>query len=149
MIEDLSDLSIYEVQEVLDLIGRYELEIPETFGHTLDMDVVQNHLYFIRPDHRVLVWRADETIKGFLWLHKATLLISNEPFVGDVLFYVAPEYRGGKAASELLLAGQQWAKQKGAASFQMGAFSGINRSAEKLYSNMGMEHFGTTWIQSL
>lgn len=149
MIVDLDDLCVADVNLVLALLDKYELEVPNTFGHTLDKDHIRNLLYFLPPTQKVYVYVYHDKVVGLLWLHKATLLIANEPYVGDVLFYVKKEHRGSNAAVELLIAGKQWAKQQGAVSFQMGAFSGIDTRAEGLYSKMGMDHFGTTWIQRL
>lgn len=134
---------------VYRLIDEYEMEVQSTFGHTLDRESVASGLLFPKSNHEIFIYLVDDNPVGILWLHKATLLIAKEPYVGDVLFYVKKEHRGSHAAVELLTAGKQWAKQQGAVSFQMGAFSGIDTRAEGLYSKMGMEHFGTTWIQQL
>lgn len=132
-----------------DLLDEYEREVPNTFGYTLDKDNIRHSMLYPPLGQEIFYYMKDDQIIGMIWLHKATLLIANEPYVGDVLFYVKKEFRGQVVAAALIHKARVWAREQGAVSFQMGAFSGIDKRAEGLYSKMGMEHFGTTWIQQL
>jgi len=96
------------------------------------------------PAAAILVCDADGELRGML-----ALLIYPHPFSGEstaveLFWWVEPEHRG--TGRELLQAGEQWARERGAKRMQVIA---PNERVAKLYRRKGYGHVEDTYQREL
>lgn len=83
----------------------------------------------------------DDEYKGVIILQISTQFFSGLKWAGDQVFYVNPEERGSGLAKELLDAGAQWAKDRGAKELVILHNAGIGE-VPSLYAKEGFELSG-------
>lgn len=92
----------------------------------------------------VVIDEDRDCIAGMMLLYAMPVFFSKSTEVGDLTFYVAPDYRGSRAAFLMWKEAKAWAQRKGAARMQIGVTTGINNdSAIGFFQRLGMEVSGT------
>jgi len=92
----------------------------------------------------ILVAEVSGKVEGMIALVPFPHPLSGEFICGELVWWVNPEYRGGRLALALLKAAVTWSKGKGAKRLQMiSPAKGSN--AEKIYRRLGFDELETTY----
>lgn len=94
--------------------------IPFSYERTRDV------LHALTNQGRLLVAQDHIDVLGMLGLVADRAVFSDAIMAADVVFYVAPEHRGTGAGRALLRRGEEWAREHGAVSFQIGLSTGVD-----------------------
>ena len=67
----------------------------------------------------VFVVEQDGALVGMMALTTYTHPMNGDPIATEIVWWIQPEARGGRAALQLFKAGETWARAQGATQFQM------------------------------
>lgn len=86
--------------------------------------------------------RGGEIVGGFMGM-VSEHYFSRDKVATDFALFIAPDRRGGIAASRLLQAYREWAQARGAVSVQLGVTTGVNtEDTARLFERCGFERVG-------
>jgi GNAT superfamily N-acetyltransferase len=110
------------------------------------------HQALTRPDvigSWVAISEKDE-LAGMIVVAKTEFYFNTVPYCTDLLFYIAPEYRGSSAAMRLLAFAREWARQQSCVQMRFGDTALINSEAvHRLYTRNGFKPGGTLFVADL
>lgn len=97
----------------------------------------------------IVVVEEDGKIVGALGLQQLTLWYSESPLVGDVFFYILPQYRSSKHASNLLEAAYKYAIMLGLP-LKMAIVSGEDvKRKDAYYARKGFRYLGGIYTKGI
>jgi len=104
-----------------------------------------------RPgDNCLLVAMRGDTVAGLLLGVCVAYFFSQARLAHDLILYVAPEYRGGRAAVELIRAFRAWSLDRGAAEFCIAPSTGVRPAqTERLMERLGLRRAGSIFKERL
>jgi len=130
---ELVERSIEEAQ-----FSEAKLDIPSLYNLAQSPNVV----YFLAID--------DDKIIGSIGGAMFPYFFSTRQKVGDLGFYVEPEYRGSRAAIKLVKALEAWAKERGVEDIYLGQTTGIEVDKTRdFYERLGYKVVGVNTIKHL
>jgi GNAT superfamily N-acetyltransferase len=90
----------------------------------------------------------DGEIVGMALFYAVPAFFSDEIEVGELTFWVDPDYRGSRAAHQMLNDVVKWAVQRSAARLQIGVTTGINHDQVlRFLARFGFESRGTLMVK--
>ena len=115
----------------------------------LDRDKLTSTLVrSMRQDDKLFlqVYERHSRVVGYLLGMLTEPFFSTDVVAVDLMFYVAPESRGGPAAFRLWTSFGDWAKQKGAKELRQGVTTGITpERTGRFFQKLGMVPVGTNY----
>lgn len=104
----------------------------------------------VNPDVLIVVAVLDGVLVGVLGAGVYAPYFSEERVSGDLLVYVAPEYRGTMAFIKLVSQYVTWAKEHGAKLIFLRSSTGIEpEKTEKLYTKLGFINVGGNFVMEV
>lgn len=101
-----------------------------------------NVVYFLAIDNDKIVGSIGGAVLPYFF--------STRKKVGDLGFYVEPEYRGSRAAIKLVSALESWAKEMGVEDIYLGQTTGVEVEKTKdFYERLGYKVVGVNTIKHL
>lgn len=118
--------------------SKAELDIASLYNLVQSPDVV----YFLAIDKNKIVGLIGGAVIPYFF--------STRKKVGDLGFYVDPEYRGSRAAIKLVKALESWAKEMGVEEVYLGQTTGVEVEKTKdFYERLGYTVVGVNTIKHL
>ena len=144
-----TQLDLADLPQILNLGRQFH---QESHFNSTDYDEVKVRMLLektLELPHKLFL-AYDDQFQGVILLQMATQFFNNQLWAGDQAFYVTPATRGRGLASDLLNAGQQWAKQEGASEVVILHNAGINADrAQSYYESKGFNLSGLIFRKSL
>lgn len=104
-----------------------DAKVREFIGLTLD-----------NPAYLGLVLEREEQIVGFLWAAETEHFFGREKYACDIVFFIAPEHRGGMAAVRMVRAFEAWCRIRRVKEIHIGTSTGVaTERTMKFYEKMG------------
>jgi len=98
----------------------------------------------------ILVAEAEGKMVGMMAFFVAEHFFGGDMFASDMVFYVAPEHRGGSAFFRLLAAFEAWATDLGAKELVLGTSTGVNHERTvKALEHVGYVQFSTGLLKKV
>lgn len=99
-------------------------------------------------DATVIVAEADGVIVGMLMGYVSEQFFSHVLSASELVVYVTPECRGGRAALRMIQAFEMWAFERGAKEIQLGVSTEVDASrTSAFYERMGYAASGHTLVK--
>jgi len=96
-----------------------------------------------QPNVFCVLAKQDEEYIGFFAGIITELWFGTEKAAYDLAFYIKPEHRGGFVSVRMIKAFEQWAKQQGCCTINVGSSAQISTdSARRLYTRLGYNECG-------
>ena len=102
------------------------------------------------PKVAIFVAVKENKIIGFIAGVIGPYFFSTKMRVSDIGFYVAPEYRGSRAAIKLLVQLENWAKENNIADICIGQTTAVNmEKTQQFYNRLGYKTVGFNTVKHL
>jgi len=111
-----------DYQNIIAMISRFASDSPyhDVYVDTGKLtNTVRGILEGDRAKSIILLYIVDDRIVGMLAATTSELVINYDKIAHELMWWVEPEYRGGRAGIELLKAFEFWAKKIGCTKIQM------------------------------
>lgn len=109
-------------------------------------DIIVTFLQSDKRDRIILLWMKDGKAVGILAGMIETNLFNMKKMAGDLMWWIDPEHRGGRAASEMMKALEYWARQR---QCQILVMVDLLGNLNKLYTRKGFIQRETTYMKVL
>lgn len=108
--------------------------------------VIHDFLTGSKLERLVLLWLADEKPVGILAAATQVNLFNNQRYAGELIWWIDEEHRKSKAANEMRLAYEYWAKQVGC---QFCTLVDLMGNLKTYYKRKGYEPRESTYLKVL
>ncbi len=134
-----------DIPRMVELGGLMHAESPNFRGMRFDAHKLAGAVRYAidSPAGFARVAERDGLVVGGLLAMAVPHYFSPDEVACDLALFVAPEHRGGMAASRLVAAYRDWGKAKGFAKVQMGVMAGVEAwMVEALCERLGARRVG-------
>jgi len=136
-----------DIEQIAEL-GREMVENSNFAPLGYDIEHVKTVLTAYVDTQFVAVYEVDDAIVGYFIGTLVKPWFTKKMVGYDSCFYLKKEHRNGRVAIKMVKAFDEWCKSLGGAQIRLGTSSG-DPSVERLYSHLGHQQVGHTFLKEL
>ena len=123
--------------------SRYKFNRDKTFEFMMDLALRDGACAYVCEN-------GSGEVVGFVGGEMHSMYYTEDRYASEVVFYVSPKHRGGRAAILLLKEFEKWAKKHDAKDMEFGVVTGIDvERTDRFFKHYGFKYLGANFYKEI
>ena len=142
-----------DAKQLMELGIQFHKESPFHSRYKFDKDKSFDFMKYLALSEKSCMYACEkdgDIITGFVGGQLRSMYYTHDVYASEAIFYVKPEFRGGRTAILLLRKFEEWAKNNKAKDVELGVVTSIDpEKADRFFKKSGYNYMGANFYKEI